>query len=111
MVRLLFDQNLSRHLVVRLADIYPGSSHVALASLEKARDAEVYDHARAYGLAIVTKDADFVDLSLVRGFPPKVIWLRMGNCTTRDIERVLRANLANLVAFGGDPENGILTLI
>jgi len=32
-VKLLFDENLSRKLVVRLADLYPDSIHVAQADL------------------------------------------------------------------------------
>jgi predicted nuclease of predicted toxin-antitoxin system len=36
-VKLLFDENLSRKLVVRLAELYPNSIHVAQAGLLKAR--------------------------------------------------------------------------
>jgi predicted nuclease of predicted toxin-antitoxin system len=39
---------------------------------------------------IFTKDADFSDVNVLRGFPPKVIWIRLGNCATSDLENALR---------------------
>jgi predicted nuclease of predicted toxin-antitoxin system len=41
---------------------------------------------------IVTKDADFSEFGVVKGFPPKIIWIRRGNCSTSDIETILREN-------------------
>jgi len=60
---------------------------------------------------IVTKDADFSELSLLLGFPPKVLWIRRGNCSTRDIEILLRDNYEAIAALSDDPNSGILTLI
>ena len=82
-VKLLFDQNLSPRLVRLLADLHPDCSHVATIGLDQASDAEVWDRAHHDGYAIVTKDSDFGDLGVLRGFPPKVIWVRLGNCTNR----------------------------
>jgi predicted nuclease of predicted toxin-antitoxin system len=39
---------------------------------------------------LVTKDADFADRSLAEGPPPKVTWSRGGNCSTREVEDLLR---------------------
>lgn len=58
-MKLLFDQNLSRHLARRLADIYPDSNHVLFLGLEQEPDAVVWQYARNYGYIVVTKDADF----------------------------------------------------
>jgi predicted nuclease of predicted toxin-antitoxin system len=109
-LRLLFDQNLSPRLPDRLADLFPGSTHVSFLGLEQASDDAVRTYANVHSYAIVTKDADFGDIGVVRGFPPKVIWLRLGNCTTRDIEHCLRHNEPAIVSMGGDPNVGILTL-
>ena len=109
-LKLLFDQNLSPRLPNRLADLFPGSNHVSLLGLAEASDEEVRDHARVHGYAVVTKDADFGDLSVLRGFPPKIVWLRLGNCTTSDIERTLRNNRTAIAAMDTDPDAGILTL-
>lgn len=109
-MKLLFDQNLSPKLVTRLADLFPGSCHVQSEKLECASDDEVWNYARSNALAIVTKDADFNNLSVVRGTPPKIIWLLLGNCTTAQVESVFRARFADIEAFEKDPSVGTLAL-
>jgi predicted nuclease of predicted toxin-antitoxin system len=91
-VKLLFDHNLSPALVNRLQDLYPDSNHVYRLGLDQIPDIEVWEYARKEDFLIVTKDADFSDLCLLRGFPPKVIWIRWGNCKTADIEEILRCH-------------------
>ena len=95
----------------RLAAPFPGSTQTSLVGLERAIDSEVWNFARVNDLIIVTKDADFGDLGVARGFPPKVIWLRLGNCTTADIEKSLRSNQQAIVSFSADPNLGILILV
>lgn len=73
-MKLLFDHNLSPRLVSRPADRYPDASHTSLAGLDRATDIAVWLYAQAHAYTIVTKDADFSDASVLRGFPPKVIW-------------------------------------
>ena len=72
-MRLLFDQNLSPKLVGRLVDLYPGSVHVLSLGLDQASDEVIWELARDHGYAIVTKDADYKNIGVVRGFPPKMI--------------------------------------
>lgn len=107
---LLFDQNLSPRLVDRLADIYPNSIHVETVGLGTGLDRDVWEYAREHDYIIVTKDVDFSELGLLLGFPPKVIWIRRGNCSTRDIEMLLRENYDSIKALSDDPDMGILTL-
>ena len=89
-MKLLFDQNLSPSLVDSLADIYPESLHVQSVGLDRADDMTVWNFARLRNLVIVTKDADFLESSLIAGAPPKVVWIRRGNCSTSDVETILR---------------------
>src|SRR5437763_8829707 len=98
-MKLLFDQNLSPRLVVRLADLYPDSAHVLSLGLDCASDDALWDHARANDYVLVSKDADFNNLAVVRGYPPKVIWLLLGNCTTAQVETALRINHTAVEAF------------
>ena len=91
-MKLLFDQNLSPYLVDRLSEAYPKSTHVSEVGLERALDDEIWDFAHEHGFAIVTKDADFDELSVLKGSPPNVVWVRRGNCTTEEIEQILRRN-------------------
>lgn len=109
-MKLLFDQNLSPRLVKSLADLYPGSNHVYLLGIDRVPDRELWEYARREGFLIVTKDADFSDLCMLLGFPPKVVWVRRGNCETSDIEKMLRHHFAGIEALDKDTIVGVLTL-
>ena len=52
--------------------------------------------------AIVTKDEDYNNLSVLRGNPPKIIWLQLGNCTTAQVEAVFRARFTDIESFEKD---------
>ncbi len=109
-MKLLFDQNMSFRLVRSLADTFPGSSHVQFVGLDSASDDQVWEYARLNGFVIVTKDEDFNDLSVMRGIPPKVIWLQLGNCTTSQVEAAIRACIEDIRAFREDAFTGTLVL-
>jgi predicted nuclease of predicted toxin-antitoxin system len=79
-------------------------------NLQAADDEAVWRHAADAGFAIVTKDDDFRQRGFVRGAPPKVIWVRLGNCTTDEVEAVLRARHADVLAFDGDSAAALLVL-
>jgi predicted nuclease of predicted toxin-antitoxin system len=109
-VSLLFDQNLSRRLPVLLAAQYPGSEQVVPVGLAAADDRAVWAYAAAHGLAVVSKAADFRQLAATLGPPPKVVWLRLGNGPTRDVEALLRSRVADVLAFLADPAAALLEL-
>jgi predicted nuclease of predicted toxin-antitoxin system len=109
-VKLLFDQNLSPKLVKHLADLYPDSNHVYHLGIDLVPDREMREYAGREGFVIVTKDSDFSDLCILLGFPPKVIWIRRGNCSSREIEAILRDHQQDIEALGQDEVIGILTL-
>ena len=90
-MRLLFDQNLSRKLFKRLADIFPEASHVQFHGLAEKMDTEIWEFAKANDFCIVTQDADFPERSRLYGSPPKVVWLRCGNAPTKQIEALIRS--------------------
>jgi predicted nuclease of predicted toxin-antitoxin system len=102
-VTLLFDQNLSRRLPALLAAEFPGSEHVLLVGLGTADDRTVWAYAASRGLAIVSKDADFVQMSTTLGLPPKVVWLRVGNSPTRVVVALLHSRAADIRVFLADP--------
>ena len=109
-VRLLYDHNLPPRLVQRLEDVFPGAAHLLDLGMERAGDGDVWEYAAVNGLTIVTKDSDFSDLSLARGAPPKVVWLRIGNSTLGQVELVLRAHHGDLAAFDAAPEASLLVI-
>jgi predicted nuclease of predicted toxin-antitoxin system len=109
-MKLLFDQNLSPRLVERLSDLYPDSTHVRAVGLDRALDRVVWEYAHQHGYVIVTKDVDFGELGVLFGFPPKVVWIRRGNCSTREVEAILRQSYDAIEPLGRDPNTGILML-
>jgi predicted nuclease of predicted toxin-antitoxin system len=93
-MKLLFDANLSPRLVTLVADLFPESAHVWERALGPDDEA-IWIFARDNGFTVVSKDSDFYGLSVVRGAPPKVAWLRVGNLDTAAIAAVLRTRAAN----------------
>jgi predicted nuclease of predicted toxin-antitoxin system len=109
-LRLLFDANLSPKLVARLADLFPGSTHIFATTLARfTSDERIWEFAREQGFAIVSADADFLDLAEQHGAPPKVI--RIENCRyrTAEIERLLRRDAISVAEFVGS-DRGVLIL-
>ena len=89
-MKLLFDQNISFRLIKRIIDLFPDSKQVRELGLENSTDTEIFDFVKRNDFAIVTFDSDFCDLNIIRGFPPKIIWIRTGNTTTKNLENLLR---------------------
>ncbi len=100
---LLFDENLSLTLAGRLSDVFPGAEQVILVGLEHAADDVIWAHAAVANQTIVTKDADFAQRSFLYGPPPNVVWLRIGNASTGEVETLLRrrADDIDLLQTGG----------
>jgi len=109
-LRLLLDQNLSPKLIGLLADLFPSSKHVREAGLSRGEDESVWRYALENDFTIVSKDSDFHQRSLVYGHPPKAIWVSLGNCTTFDIEKLIRESAPAIIKFGSDPQKSFLAL-
>jgi predicted nuclease of predicted toxin-antitoxin system len=109
-VKLLFDENLSPKLTNRLSDIFPNSLHVRDVGLKASDDPLVWDYAKDNDFMIVSKDTDMHDLSLVFGNPPKIIWLRLGNCSTSQVENLLRKEFDVIKFFSKDDDISLLSL-
>lgn len=109
-MKLLFDQNISYKLVKRLYDLFPGSQHVRQIGLDEDNDPTVWKYAKDNNFIIVSKDEDFHQLSFLYGPPPKVVWLRLGNCSTNEIERALRHNWSMIKDFVSDEKGAFLVI-
>ena len=109
-MKLLFDENLSYRLITRLADLFPESVHVRDVGLRSAIDPEVWEYAKANDLTIISKDADMHQRSFLYGYPPKVIWVRLGNCSTSDVEQLLRKHYGVVCDFYEDATAAFLSL-
>jgi len=109
-VKLHFDANLSPALVARLNSEYPDSTHVRDVGLRVGSDAQIWEYAKANQLAIVSKDVDFRERSFVEGFPPKVIWLDVGNAGTTHIATLLQKEQPRVEDFGKSTDTSVIIL-
>jgi predicted nuclease of predicted toxin-antitoxin system len=109
-VKLLFDENLSSRLPALLADVYPESAHVHHCGLGSGDDSAIWQYAKKNGYTIVSKDSDFQESSVLHGHPPKLIWLRAANCSSDEIEDLLRMALPILQRFIQEDQESCLVL-
>lgn len=109
-MKLLLDENLSHRLVVRLAEAFPGTASVDQIGLRGQPDTAIWDYAADQGFVIVSKDDDFRQLSFFRGYPPKVVWLVVGNAGTDPIAELLLQNKSLIGTFFDHVEDALLTL-
>lgn len=110
MLRLLFDEPLSERLCEMLADVFPQSFHVRLLGRGGASDEAIRELAIAHGCIVVSKDSDFHRLTVLRGAPPKFIWIRLGNCRTDDVAKLLRDNFVEIVRFEAAAEASVFEI-
>jgi len=102
-MKLLLDQNISFRISNKIQDIFSGSKQVRDLGLEDSKDSFLWNYAKENGYCIVTFDGDFYDMGIIKGSSPKVIWLRIGNTSTQNIEKVLRDNFELIKTFLTDP--------
>jgi predicted nuclease of predicted toxin-antitoxin system len=110
-MKLLLDENLSHKLVAAISSEFPGSDHVRNIGLKSVDDGLIWKYALENGFAIVSKDADFHQRSLMHGHPPKVIGVFAGNCPTSIIRNLLLTNKERILQFNIDIESSFLQLI
>ncbi len=109
-MKLLLDENVSDRIVQRLADLFPGSTHIKSAGLKEADDSTVWDWAKRHQFTIVSKDTDFYQRAILFGHPPKVIWLRVGNCPTNLLTDLLRSRYEVIRQFIQSETESVLVL-
>lgn len=105
-MRLIFDQNISHRILKELPPRFSGSTTIKKENLINANDKEIWGFAKNFNYTIVTQDSDFNDLNSVYGYPPKIVWLRLGNLSTVQIVKILSTkeeqirNFINNEAYG-----------
>ncbi len=109
-MKLLLNQNISFRLVRKIENFFPGSSQVKLLGLENKPDFVIWDYAQKEDYCIVTFDSDFYDQSIIKGHPPKLIWIRTENSTTRNLEKLLIEKAAHIRNFADDNEASCLEI-
>ncbi len=109
-MKLLFDQNISFKVAKNSQHLFIDSKHISDVGLSFSLDIEIWEFARNNNYCIVTFDADFIDISALKGFPPKIIWLRIGNTSTNNLILKLQTDLLIIKDFLNNSEMGFLEL-
>ena len=109
---LLLDENISWRLCRLLDHRFVGVVHVSSTVLsDSSPDSAIWDYARKHGHCIVTNDDDFHSIASVKGFPPKVILLRMGNQSTHNMAEVLLKHFDTIEQFIHSQDHGVLEIL
>ena len=98
-MKILLDQNLSYRLVYALQSTIPELTHVKFEGLQDADDYEIWQFARRHNYTIITFDIDFYELQIVKGFPPRIIWLRSDNMTKKESIVFFQQNIGKIRDF------------
>ena len=109
-MKLLLDANLSHRLVSRLNVAYPGTAHVDTFGLSGETDAAIWDFAMREGYVVVSKDDDFRQFALLRGAPPKVLVVAIGNAGNAAVLSLLMDHRERIEAFGEAEQDSFLVL-
>ena len=109
-MKLLFDEHLSHKLVRKLSDVFPDSKQVKELGLQNEDDLKIWEYAKANDFTIATKDADFIDIANVKGYPPYLIWIRSGNVRVKEIEQIFRNNAIRILNTFEKLEAGIVQI-
>lgn len=109
-MKLLLDENLPHKIAHLIQAWFPGSRHIRDAGLKGRPDLEIWNFAAANGFTILSKDSDFEAMSLLRGHPPKFVWICTGNCTRESLLQLILAHHEDLLSFEADPVESMLVI-
>jgi len=109
-MKLLLDENISFRVLNAISTVFPESAHVTKGDFQVKRDDEIFEYARQNDFTILTFDEDFYELQLMRGYPPKIIWLRFGNASNLKVVSKILDNHSSIISFMSNPEVGILEI-
>jgi predicted nuclease of predicted toxin-antitoxin system len=109
-VRLLFDESLSERLLQPLAELFPGSEHIRKLTNTATADRLLWDLARNGSFILTTRDEDFVGMSVLRGAPPKVVWLNVGKSRNAVIAALLQTHASDIERFAEHDEYTFLAI-
>ena len=111
-MKLLLDANISWRLTSILKEHFGESLHADdIQELEfPAKDSKIWQYAKDNGYTIITCDNDFNDLNALKGFPPKIVLLRAGNCSRKYMAELLIQSKQIIQEFLESEELGLLEI-
>lgn len=110
-MNLLIDANISYRIVKILAPDFNNVIHVTRTGLYiPAMDDEIWKWAKENNFIIITNDEDFVRILELNGFPPKIVLLRTGNQTTKNLSILLHNHKNEIENLYHSKEYGLLEI-
>ncbi|MDH5717666.1 MAG: DUF5615 family PIN-like protein [Spirochaetia bacterium] len=109
-MKILIDENISIRIKEPLSKIFKEITHVRDINLQNVDDKIIWDYAKQHQYAIISKDSDFHHKSLLYGFPPKIIWITTGNCSTNEMIILINKKIETIKNFIEDTDSSILIL-
>ena len=111
-MKLLLDANVSWRLVSTLKEHFGECVHVDdIPEIEfPAKDTKIWQYAKDNGYTVITRDNDFNDIVAVKGFPPKIVWLRTGNCNREFTADLLIRSKKAIEELSKSKEYGVLEI-
>ena len=110
-MKLLFDQNISYRVVKKISQLYSEAQQVRALGLENSTNLQIWEFAKMNGYSIVTFDADYFDIASLKGHPPKIIWLRIGNTGTDNLAKLFIDRFKLIEDFISNPDNNDLACL
>jgi predicted nuclease of predicted toxin-antitoxin system len=84
-MKVLVDNELPPALARLLSELDLDCHHVQELGMDSWTDRQIWRHAVAEGFVLVSKDSDFVDLAKSSDDQVSVVWVRFGNCRTKEL--------------------------
>ena len=110
-MKLLLDANLSWRLISILKKTFGDCTHVNNTPLSHpAKDSEIWHFAKEHEYTIITQDSDFLNLLEIKGFPPKVILVKVGNINTEQMKAILLQAKNSIIELHNNDEYGLLEI-
>lgn len=99
-MKILVDQNISFRILPLIQSEFPETLHVKTLGLTDFNDFQIFQYARQHDfVAVLSLDEDFHLIQLEHGVPPKIIWLRTGNCSTAVLSEIILTNSNTIRLF------------
>ena len=98
-MKFIVDHNLPPRLARLLDQRFPGTSHTLDLAFDRLPDIKLWEYAKMNGFHLITKDGDHFQLALLRGAPPKVVWVRIGNAPTSAVLALIERHLDTIEKF------------
>lgn len=110
-MKLLLDANISWRLIIKFKVYFQDCFHVDNIGLAvPSKDIDIWNFALSNNLIIVTNDEDFLNLSNLKGFPPKVVLLKIGNQSSAFIEAAILNRISYIQSLYDSNEHGLLEI-